>query len=80
MKARLNLTIDNSLLEKIKQFAASKQISVSELVEEYFKSVAKSKSRKNIIDLVEKLPRPDISSNQDLKKDFYEEQSKKYGF
>lgn len=80
MKARLNLTIDNILLEKIKQYAASKQVSVSELVEEYFKSVAQSKPRKTIIDLVEKLPRHNIPADQDLKKGFYEEQSGKHGF
>lgn len=72
MKARLNLTIDNSLLEKIKQYAASKQVSVSELVEEYFRSVARTKSRKSIIDLVEKLPQHSIPSDQDLKKGFFD--------
>jgi metal-responsive CopG/Arc/MetJ family transcriptional regulator len=72
MKTRLTLTIDKSLLKKIKQYAASKQISVSELVEEYFRSLlTKPKSRKSIIDLIEELPPHSIPSNQDLKKEFY---------
>lgn len=56
MKVRLNLTIEDDLLNKIKRYAASKQVSVSELVEEYFKTIAKPKKQKNsIIDLVEKI-------------------------
>ena len=80
MKARLNLTIDNNLLEKLKSYAASKQVSISELVEEYFKSLTKSKPRKNIIDLIESLPAPPIPKDLDLKKAYYEEQAKKHSF
>jgi hypothetical protein len=80
MKARLNLTIDNSLLERFKLYAANKQVSISELVEEYFKSATKPKTRKNMIDLVEKLPGHSIPKDLDLKKGFYEEQGKKHGF
>ena len=81
MKVRLNLTIEDDLLNKIKRYAASKQVSVSELVEEYFKTIAKTKKQKNnIIDLVDKLPKHSISSSQDLKKGFYEDKAGKYGF
>ena len=79
MKVRLNLTIDDNLLNKIKRYAASKQVSVSELVEEYFKAIAQPKSRKNIIQLVYKLPDHSISAKKDLKKGFYEDQAGKYG-
>jgi hypothetical protein len=72
MKTRLSLTIDASLLKKIKQYAAGEQISVSKLVEEYFKLiVTTSKRHKSIIELIEELPQHSIPSNQDLKKEFY---------
>ena len=41
MKERLNLTIDGALLEAIKAYAANKEMSVSELVESYFRAVTK---------------------------------------
>ena len=80
MKTRLNLTIDDSLLDNIKAYASSEKTSVSELVENYFKTITKPTRRKNIISLVEKLEKPNIDAKADLKKLFYEEQSKKYGF
>ena len=55
MKERLNLTIDGALLEAMKVYAASKEMSVSELVECYFRSVTKPVQRNNILDLVARL-------------------------
>lgn len=80
MKTRLNLSIDNQLLSKIKAYAASKGISVSELVEEYFKTIVRPAKRKNIISMVEKLEEPVIDRKADLKDLFYKEQAGKYGF
>ena len=80
MKSRLNLTIENDLLLTIKTLANKRQTSISELVEEYFKVIAKPAKRKNIIDLVEGLPAPRIDNEADLKDLFYQTQSQKYGF
>lgn len=80
MKARLNLTIDEDLLDRIKRYAEIKQVSVSELVEIYFRRIGKRRTRRSIVDLVEKLPKHTIPSGQDLKKEFYEDQADKYGF
>lgn len=80
MKSRLNLTIENSLLEDIKSYAVKNKRSVSDLVESYFKKVTRPSKRKNIIDLVEKLEKPIINDNADLKDLYYKENAKKYGF
>lgn len=80
MKARLNLTIDNALLENVKGYAVKQQISVSELVESYFKIVTKPSKRKNIISMVEKLEKPGIDANADLKDLYYQNKAKKHGF
>lgn len=80
MKTRLNLTIDQSLLENMKAYAAKKNISISELVENYFKKVSRPAKKKNIIQLVDQLKVPHIEKNVDLKKLYYEEQKNKYGF
>jgi len=60
MKERLNLTIDADLVESMKAYAASKQMSVSELVESYFRTVTKPLQRKNIVDLVDGLEGPAV--------------------
>lgn len=80
MKAKINLSIEESLVYKIKAFAEEQHTSVSELVEEYFKRVVeKPKKKSNLIELIESLPKPDIDSNADLKKQYYEEKAAKYG-
>lgn len=80
MKARLNLTIEESLLESVKNYAVKNQSSVSELVEIYFKTVTKPSKRKNILQLVEKLGNPSFKIEGDLNDVFYKENAKKYGF
>lgn len=82
MKARLNITIEEALLSSIKSYAASKDMSISEMVEGYFRDLIKPEVRSNnILDLVEQLETPlGISQEMDLKKSFYEDNSAKYGF
>lgn len=80
MKARLNLTIDQALLESMKTYASNKQISISELVETYFKRISRPARRKNILHLVDQLDTPVIDPKADLKELFYQEQSGKYGY
>jgi hypothetical protein len=80
MKERLNLTIDGALLEAMKAYAVKRQMSVSELVESYFRTVTKPVQRKNILDLVDELKKPAIDAQADLKDLFYKEQGEKYGF
>ena len=78
MKERLNLTIDAELVESMKAYAASKQMSVSELVESYFRTVTRTLPGKSIVDLVDGLERPEIGRSGDLKELYYKEVS--HGF
>jgi hypothetical protein len=80
MKARLNLTIDNTVLARVKAYAAGMNTSVSELVEHYFRSIAKDNKGKSVIQIVDKLKKPSISDSINLKEEFYKNQSGKYGF
>lgn len=78
MKARLNLTIDQSILEEVKQYATLKNTSVSELVEEYFKVIIQPK-KKSFVELIKELPKPKIDENFDWKEEYYKDKMKKYG-
>ncbi len=82
MKARLNLTIDEDLLNKVKVYAEGKQSSVSQLVEEYFKTLTSKPKNKSLLDIIEELPKPkiDFSPDFDYKKEYYEQNKEKYGF
>lgn len=80
MKARLNLTIDNAVLAHVKAYASGMNTSVSELVEHYFRSIAKPHKGKSVIQIVDKLKKPSISDSINLKEEFYKNQSGKYGF
>lgn len=79
MKTRLNLTIEESLLLRMKAYAAKKHLSLSELVEIYFEKITRPAKRKTIIDLVENMKVPEIPSNADLMDEYYKDMENKYG-
>jgi hypothetical protein len=74
MKARLNLTIEDSLLKNTKLYAEQHHTSLSELVEDYFKEVTKPLKRKTFADLVKELGKHDIDPKADLKELYYQDQ------
>ena len=80
MKNRLNITVDDVLMQQAKRYAARHQTSVSKLVEQYFKNLTRPARSKNIIQLIENLPKPGIDINTNLKETYYEDQQKKHGF
>jgi hypothetical protein len=80
MKERLNLTIDAELVESMKAYAAGKQMSVSELVESYFRSATRPLQRKNIVDLVDELEEtPVTTETANWKGSHKQEMRAKYG-
>ena len=82
MKARLNITIEQQLLNKVKVYALRNQISVSSLIEDYLETIVHmSSKRKNLLDMVDKLhPDPKMVAESSHKEAFYEQQKEKYGF
>lgn len=66
MKVPLALTIESSLLEDIKKYAADQGTSVSELVENYFKVITMLKTKQNFMQLTEELPVPNIPKDAKL--------------
>ena len=80
MKARVNLTIEESVLHDTKIYAEKQGTSVSEIVEDYLKKISRPVKRKTIVDMVEELKPADIDPNTDLKELYYQERAKKYGF
>lgn len=77
MKARLNITIENALLNEVKNLAAQKNTSVSELVENYFMSITKPK-RKLLTEVLDQLPKVKVAANKKLGELYYEEKMKAY--
>ena len=75
MKARLNITIEQTLLEEVKKIAAKKKTSVSELVEEYFKVITKPK-RKSLLEVLDELPKISIDANKNLGDLYFEHKMK----
>ena len=80
MKNTLNITVDESLAEQARRYAAMHQTSLSELVEQYFKTLTRPTHRKNIIQMIEELPKSDVKFEGDLKEAYYEDRKEKYGF
>lgn len=79
MKARLNITIDKDVLQHVKLLAEEQKTSVSELVENYFRTIAKPHKKKTFIELIKELPKPNIPANFNWKEEFYQAKMKKYG-
>ncbi|MDB4904048.1 MAG: hypothetical protein JWQ63_3329 [Mucilaginibacter sp.] len=73
MKSRLNLTIDESILNNVKVYAEEHRTSISELVEGYFEELTKPVKRKTFVDIVKELGKNDIDPKADLKKLYYQD-------
>lgn len=82
MKARLNITIEESLLEKVKDYAVQQESSVSQLVEDYFERLMKKRNKPSLLDFLDTLPKSTIKypDDFDFQKEYYEERKAKYGF
>jgi hypothetical protein len=82
MKARLNITIEETLLEKVKTYAAEQESSVSQLVEDYFEQIVEKKNKPTLLDVLAGMPKSKnvFPENFDFKKEYYEERKGKYGF
>lgn len=80
MKSRLNITVEESLIVQAKRYAARNNTSLSQMVEFYFKMLGRPRRQKNVIDIIEKLPKPSFKTNTDLKEAYYTDQKKKHGF
>jgi len=80
MKNRLNITVDDALMEQAKRYAAKHHTSVSQLVEQYFKSLSRPARKKNVRDLLKELPKPARKADGYTKEAYYEERKHKYGF
>lgn len=73
MKARLNISIDQDLLNTIQAQARCNDTSISELVEGYFRVLAfKQRRKSNLLEMVENLNIPPIDPKRDLIKEYYE--------
>jgi len=82
MKTRLNITIEETLLDKVKIYAVKHESSVSKLVEDYFRQLTKKTKKKSLLDIIDELPKSKLNLPEDFdfKKGYYEESAKKYGF
>ena len=82
MKTRLNLTIEEELLKKVKAYADKHDESISNLVEEYFENIVKKPQKKSLLDILEEIPKPKdlYPKDFDFKEEYYKERAKKYGF
>ena len=80
MKNRLNLTVDDTLLEQAKRYAAKHKTSLSQIVEEYFRNLVRPARKKNILQLLSELPKARVKAEGNGRKTYYEGRKTKYGF
>jgi len=79
MKARLNITIDKDVLQHVKLLADEQKTSVSELVENYFRTIAKPHKKKTFIELIKELPKPNLPEDFNWKDEYYQAKMKNNG-
>ncbi|WP_111670300.1 DUF6364 family protein [Algoriphagus litoralis] len=86
MKKKLNITIEENLLEKIKAYAESKDRSVSDLVQEHFETLIKPRpslpNGMNLVEYMKSLPKSKIEfpEGMDWKEEYYRAKAKKWGY
>ncbi|GAB2489815.1 DUF6364 family protein [Algoriphagus taiwanensis] len=86
MKKKLNITIEENLLEKIKAYAESKDRSVSDLVQEHFETLLKPRptlpNGMTLVEYMKSLPKSKIEfpEGMDWKDEYYRAKAKKWGY
>lgn len=83
MKTKINLTIENETLRKIKLYALEHQVSVSSLVEDYFEklTIKEQDIKTSLFEMIDNLKlNMKAPEDFDYKKEYYETKAKKYGF
>jgi len=80
LKNRLNITVDDALLEQAKRYAAKHRTSLSRIIEEYFRNLVRPARKKNILQLLSELPKAKAKTEGDGRKSYYEGRKAKYGF
>ncbi len=86
MKKKLNITIEENLLEKIKAYAESKDRSVSDLVQEHFETLLKPRptlpNGMTLVEYMKSLPKSKVEFPEgiDWKEEYYRAKAKKWGY
>jgi hypothetical protein len=86
MKKKLNITIEEKLLEKIKAYAESKDRSVSDLVQEHFETLLKPRptlpNGTTLVEYMKSLPKSKVEFPEgiDWKEEYYRAKAKKWGY
>ncbi|WP_026968238.1 DUF6364 family protein [Algoriphagus terrigena] len=85
MKKKLNITIEEKMLEKIKQYAESQDRSVSDLVQDHFQSLLQSPTTLpnglTLVEYMKSLPKSKVEfpADYDWKEEYYKAKAKKWG-
>lgn len=86
MKKRLNITIEEKLLNKIKKYAVEQETSLSNLVEEHFEEILKPKNKLSkkigLVEFKDSLPpsKKEFPQDWDWKKEYRKAKGSKYGY
>jgi hypothetical protein len=84
MKKRLNITIREDLVKKMKKYAENQDSSISSIVEDYFEDLLEKKpefpKQETLLDFVKTLPKSKViyPKDFDFKKEYYLSKAKKY--
>ncbi|WP_439484271.1 DUF6364 family protein [Cyclobacterium plantarum] len=82
MKKRLNISVKEDLIQKIKKYTALQWTSISNLVEEHFEQLLKQPSRfpkeMSLVEFVKNLPKSkvDFPTDFDFKRGYFKVKSK----
>lgn len=84
MKKRLNITVNEDLIDRIKKYADIRETSVSSIVAEHFEELLKQRpafsKEMSLVDYVKTLPKSEVTYPKgfDFKKEYYKAKSKRY--
>ncbi|MFT4202860.1 MAG: DUF6364 family protein [Chitinophagaceae bacterium] len=82
MKNRLNITIDEVLIQEAKRYAFKKNTSLSSLIQDSLRTLVSRRptNKQNVLDFVKTLPKPNVDTEHYSKETYYEDSKAKYGF
>lgn len=79
MKHRLNITVDEALIQQAKRYAAKNNTSLSGLIEESLRKLftRRPTDKQNVLDFMKTVSKPKINTEHYSKETYYEENKTK---
>ncbi len=80
MKKKLNISLEDELMLKVKFYATKNHISVTKIVEDYLTNITQGITKRQLAKMPKEWTPNPADNLEEIKESYFQYQAKKYGF